>query len=80
MYFPMFGGFNPKLWKSRCETYFEYCAVLVDMWIKIAVMHFEGCALCWLQSMEARTRNLNWGKLCIALMTRFGRDQHNLLI
>jgi hypothetical protein len=43
MYFPMFGGFNPKLWKSRCETYFEYGAVPLDMWIKIAVMHFEGC-------------------------------------
>jgi hypothetical protein len=80
MNFPVFYGSNPKLWKSRCETYFEYYAIPVEMWIRMAVMHFEGSALYWLQSMEARTREMNWGELCLALITRFGRDQHNLLI
>ncbi|XP_035816765.1 uncharacterized protein [Zea mays] len=80
MNFPVFDGSNPKLWKNRCETYFEYYAVPVEMWIRLAIMHFEGPALFWLESMEGRTREMNWGELCTALLTRFGRDQHNLLI
>jgi hypothetical protein len=80
MNFPVFDGSNPKLWKNQCETYFEYYAVLVEMWIRLAIMHFEGSALFWLESMEGRTREMNWGELCAALLTRFGRDQHNLLI
>jgi hypothetical protein len=80
MNFPVFDGSNPKLWKNRCETYFEYYVVSVEMWIRLAIMHFEGSALFWLQSMEGRTREMNWGELCAALLTRFGRDQHNLLI
>jgi hypothetical protein len=80
MSFLVFDGSNPKLWRSRCETYFEYHVVPVEMWIRLATMHFEGPALFWLQSMEGRTREMNWGELCAALITRFGRDQHNLLI
>jgi hypothetical protein len=80
MSFPVFDGSNPKLWRSRCETYFEYYVVPVEMWIRLATMHFEGPALFWLQSMEGRTREMNWGELYAALITRFGRDQHNLLI
>jgi hypothetical protein len=46
----------------------------------MAMMHFEGSALLWLQSMESRTRDMNWHELCAALISRFGRDQHNILI
>jgi hypothetical protein len=80
MNFPVFDGSNPKLCKNRCETYFEYYDVPVEMWIRLAIMHFEGPTLFWLQPMEGRTREMNWGELCAALLTRFGRDQHNLLI
>jgi hypothetical protein len=30
MNFPVFDGTNPKLWKHRCETYFEFYAVPVE--------------------------------------------------
>jgi hypothetical protein len=40
MNFPVFDGSNSKLWKSHCETYFEYYAIPVEMWIRMAVMHF----------------------------------------
>jgi hypothetical protein len=43
-------------------------------------MHFQGPVLYWLQSMEARARDMSWHELCATLNTRFGRDQHTLLI
>lgn len=39
---PIFDGSNPKLWKHRCETYFDYYVVPIEMWIRMAMMHFEG--------------------------------------
>jgi hypothetical protein len=60
MSFPLFDGSNPKLWKSRCETYFDYYVVPMEMWIRVVVMHFQGSALYWLQSMEARTKDMSW--------------------
>jgi hypothetical protein len=80
MNFPKFDGTNPKLWKHRCETYFEYYAIPIERWVRLAVMNFEGSATYWVQSMESRIREMNWESLCVALETRFGRDQHNTLI
>jgi hypothetical protein len=80
MVFPFFDGSNPKLWKHRCETYFDFYAVPFEKWVRIATMHFEGPAMYWVQSMEHRIRELSWEALCATLNTRFGRDQHNLLI
>jgi hypothetical protein len=50
------------------------------MWIRIVVMHFEGSALFWLQSVEDRLKHMSWEEFCANLSNRFGRDQHNLLI
>jgi hypothetical protein len=80
MNFPVFDGSNPKLWKHRCETYFEFYFVPMERWIRLATVHFEGSALLWLQSVESRIREMNWEELCLALTTRFERDQHNILI
>jgi hypothetical protein len=46
----------------------------------MVVMHFEGAPLYWVQAMEYRIREMDWESLCVALNTRFGRDQHNALI
>jgi hypothetical protein len=48
MNFPVFYGSNPKVWRNRCETYFEFYVVPSEMWIKLAIMHFQGPALYWL--------------------------------
>jgi hypothetical protein len=80
MDFPLFDGSNPKLWKRRCETYFEFYAVEPEMWIRLAIMHFKGPAVFWLHAVENRLREMNWEEFCLHLNTRFGRDQHNLLI
>jgi hypothetical protein len=80
MDFPSFDGSNPKLWKRRCETYFEFYVVEPKMWIRLAIMHFKGPAVFWLHAVENRLREMNWEEFCLHLNTRFGRDQHNLLI
>lgn len=80
MSFQTFDGSNPKLCKHRCETYFEFYSMHVEMWVRLATMHFKGFVVYWLQSMESRIRTMIWDELCMALFTRFGRDQHNILI
>jgi hypothetical protein len=80
MSFPTFDCSNPKLWKHRCETYFDFYAVDRDMWIRFAIMYFEGPAVFWLQSMEHHIRSMNWEEFCLHLNNRFGRDQHSMLI
>jgi hypothetical protein len=80
MSFPTFDGSNPKLWKHRCEIYFDFYAVARDMWIRFAIMYFEGPAVFWLQSMEHHIRSMNWEEFCLHLNNRFGRDQHSMLI
>lgn len=46
----------------------------------MATMHFGGAAVYWVEAMESRIREMNWEELGPALNTRFGRDQHNMLI
>lgn len=50
------------------------------MWVKIALMHFDGPAARWLQSAERRLPNAKWDKFCSEIHNRFGRDQHEALI
>jgi hypothetical protein len=60
MNFPKFKGEHPKLWKSKCEHYFDMYVVDSSVWVKIATMHFEGPATRWLQSMDHRVRTTTW--------------------
>jgi hypothetical protein len=50
------------------------------MWIRMAVMHFEGSALFWLQLLEHHLRHMSWEEFCSNLINRFRRDQHGLSI
>jgi hypothetical protein len=80
MNFPKFEGENPKLWKSRSERYFEMYDVDPSLWVMVALMHFEGPAARWLQSVEHRVCVATWIELCSWIHDRFARDQHELLI
>jgi hypothetical protein len=44
MNFPLFDGENPKLWQSRCESYFHMYGVELSMWVQVATMQFVGPA------------------------------------
>jgi hypothetical protein len=52
----------------------------VSVWVRVALMHFEGPAARWLQSMDHRVRTTSWSELCSWIHERFRRDQHELLI
>jgi hypothetical protein len=48
MNFAKFEGENPRLWKSRCECYFDMYNVDEYIWVKVVPMHFEGPTSMWL--------------------------------
>ncbi|CAO2152912.1 unnamed protein product [Urochloa humidicola] len=52
MPFPTFDGTSPKMWKKKCETYFDIYEVSCNLWVKIAMMNFQGSAEFWLQSLD----------------------------
>jgi hypothetical protein len=37
---PQFDGHHPKMWKAKCESYFDVFARDNFLWVKIAAMHF----------------------------------------
>lgn len=78
--FPVFVGDNPKLWLSRCESYFEMYHLDPSMWIQVATMPFDDAAARWFQSVEHRLKYASWSEFSKALLDRFGRDQMELLI
>lgn len=71
MDFPKFDGMNPKLWKKRCESYFDVYAVPREVWVKIAVMNFTGSAAFWSQSIETILQRCTWPELCATVCSRF---------
>jgi hypothetical protein len=80
MNFPKFEADNPRLWKSRCESYFDMYNVDEYIWVKVASMHFEGPTARWFQSIDHRIPNTTWSKLCSWIHDRFAKDEHELLI
>uniref|UniRef100_A0A0A8ZCB4 Retrotransposon gag domain-containing protein n=1 Tax=Arundo donax TaxID=35708 RepID=A0A0A8ZCB4_ARUDO len=80
LHFPKFNGDNPKLWETHSENYFNIYDVDPPQWVKVATMHFEGVAACWLQSVERKLHNASWSELCRLIHDCFGHEQHELLI
>jgi hypothetical protein len=80
MNFSKFEGENPKLWKSRCESYFDMYNVDEYIWVKVASMHFEGPAARWLQSIDHRISKATWSELCSWIHERFAKDEHEIII
>jgi hypothetical protein len=78
--FLVFLGEDLQLWRSRCESYFEMYAMEPPLWIKVALMHLEGVAARWLQSVAHKIRTMTWEEFCVMVHDRFGRDQHEALI
>lgn len=46
----------------------------------MAALNFSGSASIWLQSIQKRLSELDWGSFTSLLCTRFGRDRHQMLI
>ncbi|CAO2186967.1 unnamed protein product [Urochloa humidicola] len=67
--FPVFDGNSPKLWKKKCENYFDIYEVPTNVWVKLAVMNFQGSAEFWLQSLDHPYNEFSWKELCDAICT-----------
>jgi hypothetical protein len=50
--FPKFGGSQPQLWREKCESYFDMYEVHYTVWVRVAIMHFEGWASRWLDGVH----------------------------
>ncbi|KAJ1266387.1 hypothetical protein BS78_08G147400 [Paspalum vaginatum] len=58
--FPKFDGDNPRLWRDRCEMYFEVYSVADALKTRFAALNFIGAAATWLQTFKHRGRVLDW--------------------
>ncbi|WVZ69199.1 hypothetical protein U9M48_018023 [Paspalum notatum var. saurae] len=76
--FPKFDGDNPRLWKDRCEAYFEVYGISDALKPKFAALNFSGAAATWLQTRELKGRFATWDALCSAVCERFDRDQYHI--
>lgn len=65
--FPPFDGHHPKMWKAKCESYFDVFAIPWKLWVKIATMHFVGSAVFWLVIWSCFTFDTLAWVLCCSL-------------
>jgi hypothetical protein len=77
--FPTYDGDTTKLWITQAEDYFDMYGVPSYLWVKVAGMHFNGAAKCWIQSLD-RPSKIPWTEFCKLLLDRFARDQHETLL
>jgi len=76
MDFPIFDGENPRLWKDRCELYFEIFGVCEALKPRFAALNFKGADSSWLQTLELRGRVSSWEQLHMEVCAHFDRDQY----
>jgi len=75
--FPKFDGSHPKVWKEKCEKYFNMYHVLVHLWAEFSTIHFKGPTALWLQTYEAQHHVDSWVELCVAVESKFGKDLYH---
>lgn len=76
--FPTFDGTNPRLWKDKCESYFEIFGVSDALKPRFVALNFTGITETWLQTAKLCGRFTSWEKLQQAVCARFDRDQYQL--
>jgi hypothetical protein len=76
--FASFDGDNPRLWRDRCEMYFEVFSVNSSLKMRFAALNFKGVAATRLHTLERRGRVLYWDLFCTAVFERFDRDQYQI--
>jgi len=76
--FPIFDGENPRLWRDRCNMYFEVFSVSTGLKTRFTALNSKGPAAVWLQTFERRGRVLNWDSFCSAVLECFDRDQYQI--
>lgn len=80
MDFPKFDDAFPRLWRDRCEMFFEVYSVSPMLKTRFAVLNFKGAAATWLQTLERKGRITDWAKLYELVMAKFDKNQYQLLL
>jgi hypothetical protein len=75
-----FDGSNPKLWQRRCEEYFHWWNTPVQLWPSYASSLFVANVATWLEAYLHQTPQPSWTGFVAAVLTRFGRNQHQVLV
>lgn len=78
--FRKFDGEHPKLWLKQAVHYFVLYRVESAVWVPAATMHFQGASKRWLSSIEDQLESISWSEFCALLLSRFARDEHELLL
>ncbi|CAD6211893.1 unnamed protein product [Miscanthus lutarioriparius] len=78
--FPRFDGDHPKIWIKQAVHYFALYRVESSVWVQATTMHFHSAAKRRLSSVEDQLESTTWPDFCAQLLTRFARDEHELLI
>ena len=74
--FPKFDGENPRLWRDRCEMYFDVYGVSESSKTRFAALNFSVTAASWLHSVECKGRVSDWDQFCTLVCDRFDRHQY----
>ena len=77
--FLAFDGENPRLWISRCQSYFYMYGVDPDVWVRVASMHMTPPMACWFQAVQYHYMEVPWSLFNKLLLERFGKNQHQAL-
>lgn len=78
--FPKLNGDHPRVWKEKCEKYFQMFNVPVHVWVSFATINFTENVELWLQTYEAQHAIDSWPELCVDVEQKFGRDlYHNYM-
>jgi hypothetical protein len=77
---PQFDGANPKLWQHRSEEYFTRWRTPAHLWVSYASSLFIHNAATWLEAYLHQNPWPPWSEFVAVVMTRFGRNQHQILV
>ncbi|KAK3151526.1 hypothetical protein QOZ80_3AG0246980 [Eleusine coracana subsp. coracana] len=78
--FPKFLGEKPKIWRRKCEVYFDVFSIPESLCMRFATLNFVEKAALWLETVELNGRIEEWDGLCDRVMKRWGREQHQVFM
>jgi hypothetical protein len=72
MNFPRFNGKNPRIWKDKCQYYFQLMNIPESMWATAASLHMDDNAENWLQVYKLKNGLGTLQELMAAVEQKFG--------
>jgi len=72
MNFPRFNGKNPRIWKDKCQDYFQLMNIPESMWATAASLHMDDNTKKWLQVYKLKHGLGTWTELMTAVEQKFG--------